>query len=104
MKRIIFYSLLLLQIFIILFLTYQFEKIDETGQFIQLETVEPEYPIDDFFYSGSMYVDYTINQIPMEKWNKPKHVDYNNRVYVVLKSDSEGMFHVKDISTKKVTK
>lgn len=103
MKQILFYLLLVVQLSVILFLVYQFEQIDRDGQQIKLETITPDYPIDDAYFDGSVYVDYEINQIKKEQWDDIESVNYNDRVFVLLKSDESGIYHVEKVSLKKIT-
>lgn len=103
MKRILFYLLLAVQLIVLLFLTFQFEKIDEQGKMIKIHTIKPEYPMYDFVFEDSMYVEYEINKIPQEKWNNSSTVDYNNRVYVLLKRDNNGIFQVEQASIDRLT-
>src|SRR5690625_1789393 len=103
MKRILFYLLIAVQVIAILFLTFQFEQIDEQGKMIQLRTNKPEYPIYDFIYERHMYVEYEINRIPEDKVSNANELDFDDRVYVLLKSGSDGVYQVERVSNKKLT-
>src|SRR5690625_495394 len=103
MKRILFYSLLVVQLIAILFLTFQFEQIEAQGKMIQLRTNKPEYPIYDFIYDRHMYVEYEINRIPEDKVSNADELDFDDRVYVLLKSGSDGVYQVEDVADKKLT-
>lgn len=103
MKRILFYTLIGAQLIIILVLTYEFNQIDMNGQQIKLQTIKPEYPIAHSHFDGSLPVDYEINEIQKHLWENNDSLDYNDRVYGLLESDENGIYHVQKASTTKLT-
>lgn len=102
MKRILFYLIILLQVIVIVFLTYQFEKIDRTGYEIKIQTLSPEFPVYGDFIDGDMYVEYDINKIQADRWKTPIPIDYNTPVYVLLEKDKTGVFRVRHAATEKI--
>lgn len=98
MKRILFYLFLFLQIILLLFLMFQFERGYDEAETIKLKTSVPDYYMDDDFYNevmgGTMYVDYEVSKIAADKWNNEETIDYNNRVYVLLEENDAGVFEV----------
>lgn len=102
MKRILFYLILILQVIVIGFLTYQFEKIDQTGHQIKIQTLSPKYPVYGDFIEGDVFVEYDINKITEDRWENTLPIDYNTPVYVLLQEDKTGVYRVRHASTDKI--
>lgn len=104
MKRIMFYSLVALQIIFVLVLVFQFERITSNGDEIEILT-KMEYSNDDYYYDliDTAYPEYEINDIPEGRWSSEKEdVSYNDKVYVLLKKSHDDFYKVETASTKKV--
>lgn len=105
MKRMMFFGIVLIQIVVIAILTFQFEAVDRTGKEITIKTLTPD---DDLYYDplmhigGTLYVEYDINRITEEKWNNSEPIAYNNRVYVLLEKNDEGIFEVVSASNQPI--
>lgn len=95
MKRILFYSALLLQIGIIVVLIIQSSMIDEYGKSIKLLTEKQEYyyPYDTSM-DQTMFVSYEINNIPKQKWETDLALNYNEKVYVLLEQGKDDLYEV----------
>ena len=102
MKRILFYLIIMLQVIVIGFLTYQFEKIDRTGHQIKIQTLSPNFPVYGDFIDGDMYVEYDINKIQEDRWEDSLPLDYHTPVFVLLQEDKTGVFRVRHASTDKI--
>ena len=97
MKRILFFSILLIQIAAIFILTFQFESVEQTGKEMMIKTIFPDEELyyDPMMYiDGTSYVEYDINRISEEKWNNSESIAYNKLVYVLLEKNEEGIFEV----------
>lgn len=88
MKRVLFYSLLFLQMIILLIVFFQFENFDGTkGEEIALKgKVEFVYDVENG--NQAYEVSYDLNRIEEEVWNITKDIPYNRRVYVTVERDT----------------
>lgn len=102
MKRLLFYLVILLQLFVLLFLIFQFEKIDQTGHEVKIQTLSSDFPVYDDFIRSDLYVDYDINKIASDKWNDSLPSDYNSRVYVLLQKDKMNVYRTREASADKL--
>src|SRR5690625_2193339 len=104
MKRVLFYVVLAIQGCVILFFVFQFERMEQGGTEIKLVTVEEkdvygyDYPLQD-----DAYVQYEITKIPDEMWSGSLNVNYNEMVYVLLRRDEDGIYHVEEASDNKLS-
>jgi len=103
MRRFLFYFMIIGQIVVISFLTYQFEQIDKTGYEIRVQTLKPDFPVYGDFIDGDMYVEYDINEISEEQWHISSSIDYNTPVYILLRADKNGVYRAHQASTNKLT-
>lgn len=95
MKRLLFYIFLLLQIVLLVILTGIFENFNDQGDVITIKTKIPDYYMyDDGIVKRTLYTEYEISNIDADKWNNENEIDYNNRVYVLLEENEEGIFEV----------
>lgn len=102
MKKLIFYGILVLQSVIILLISGQYYLIDRFGQEIKLK-VNPQDHEDEYFqYMDEMYLDYEILTVPEQKWSGVKEPNYNDKVYVLLKPNKDGIYEIKEASTSKL--
>ncbi|MFD1039001.1 GDYXXLXY domain-containing protein [Virgibacillus byunsanensis] len=102
MKRILFYGLLLIQVGILSILGIQYYLIDDYGvtvKLLQEDITGPKYQAYDV--GNDMYVDYEINTLPSDVWNMAESVDYNEKVYVLLEADENGVYHAVNASAEK---
>lgn len=103
MKRFLFYLLLLLQIAILFLLGVQYYFIDDYGRTVQLLSKHEEMTDTYGSYNQHMtYIDYEINFIAEDAWEIAEEVDYNTKIYVLLESDSDGVFHIAKANDQKI--
>lgn len=104
MRKSLFYIMLFTQACIIIFLTFQFQQIDQVGTEIKLITIdEKELDGYDYPFVEDAYVEYEITKIPQEKWTGSLDLDYSEVVYVLLQRDKDGIYHVKEASDMKLS-
>lgn len=91
MRRVWFYTLLILQAGVLLGIGVQYYLIGNVGKPISLLT---DYASSASFYpSDHNYIEYEINEIPQDIWKVETGIDYQEKVYVVLAPDEEEIYH-----------
>lgn len=104
MKRYLFYFVLLIQVLLIILLVVQNGLIDRYGKTVKLITEKNDY-IDNSFYEEDFYTEYEINKISKDQWKLAQAEDlaFNERVYVLLKEDEDGIYHVVEATDEQMT-
>mgnify|MGYP001499111811 CR=1 FL=1 len=100
MKQKMFVFLLIFQAIIICLVPLQHYLIDDFGETIVLQARKSP----DMYYSSNkdfLYIDYDINEIPEENWDISRDMDYQEKVYVVLRADEEGIYRLVRVTDKK---
>lgn len=101
MKRILFYLLLVFQVAVISFVAIQYKLIDDYGKEVNIlkEKSEP----DSYYYpEDGLHLDYEINDLSDEKWHAPDNMNTNEKVYVLLEADEDGVYHTVGAAKKKL--
>lgn len=100
MKRILFYLLLVLQVAVISLIAIQYKLIDNYGKEVNIlkEKSEP----DTYYYpEDELYLDYEISDLSDEEWHAPDDMNTNEKVYVLLEADKDGVYHTVEAAEKK---
>lgn len=97
MKRILFYSLLVVQAVVLLLLGSQNYLTKAYGEEVELLIKNQGYDM----YQGTTYVDYKINILTKDIWEIDEELNYRDKVYVVLTPDETGIFHATKATTEK---
>ncbi|MBO8156234.1 MAG: GDYXXLXY domain-containing protein [Bacillaceae bacterium] len=100
MKRVFFYVVTGLQALFLIAMSVSFYIMDDFGEVIRLETAPIDPP--DLFYGDYVSLRYEEERIEPEYWFGSKEVDRNEKIYVLLIPDEEGIYHVKAASDKKL--
>ncbi len=99
MRRILFYTALLIQLVVITVFIFQFERIHVTGTEIQIVTKETDaYGEYDYPLYQDAFVEYDISVIPEEKWTGSTDMNYNEKIYVLLEKGDNHVYEVKEAS------
>lgn len=101
MKRILFYTVIIIQIGVVALLGFQYTMIDKFGVPIKLELEDDSYEYYED-YQGNIHLSYKINMIPSSKWEVDKTAVYNERVYVLLEADENEVYHVVKATSEKI--
>lgn len=102
MKKIAAYTLISLQVILVLVLVVLYERFEENADEIKVKTTIEYVFMEGEQLVGDIYVDYHINQIDKEKAEAIPDLKYNRPVYVTLVENEAGYYDVKTISEKKV--
>ena len=94
MKRILFYTLLIFQAAVILLIAVQHYLINDYGETVKLLR-EKDSNSANYYYDDSDYVniEYEINTISQDIWEIDEELNYQEKVYIVLKPDDSGIYH-----------
>lgn len=101
MKRILFYIALIMQIVLILIIGFQDSVIERYGEEIMLKVERDNYKQYES-NKVNIYLNYEINKIPVSKWEVNDNASYNEKVYVLLESEDNSIYHVMRASSKKI--
>lgn len=102
MKRIIGYTLLILQIIFLTVVVFQLEAIDKDSEEITLLTSQNDYFYDEeYFLMDDMYVEYDVNKVKVSAWEIEEELSANHPVFVTLTKNDEGLHEVKMVTKKK---
>ena len=100
MKQKLFAILLLFQAAFILLVPLQHHLIGDYGKTIQLlGNLSPYYYYDET--RNILYFEYEINTIPEEKWEVSRELDFQEKLYVIVKPDENGIYEVVRATDKK---
>src|SRR5690625_2782767 len=103
MRTPLFYIVLFVQACIIIFFIFQLERIEQVGTEIRLVTLDERELHDyDYPFIDDAYLEYEITKVPKEKWSGPLNLNYSEKVYVLLQSDKDGVYHVEEASDAKL--
>lgn len=103
MKRILFYSILVIQVVVVGVIGWQYYLVEDFGMEIKLLREKPELgKYVPYYEYGNMHVDYEINAIDEDKWEAPDSIHYKEKVYVLLEEGDDGIYHVVRASDKKL--
>lgn len=100
-KRIGRYTIIVIQILIIVVLVYQFEQIDKKGTQIKLETKIDFLSNNEFNKHTDISVEYDINKVSYDAWKITDEINYNAQVYVTLTKSKNGSYKVKEVTKEK---
>lgn len=103
MKRVLFYTVLLLQIGILSIFAWQYFLMDHYGNTATLLTEQMDF---SWHKSNDLHTNihltYEIHKISDDQWQISEELNLNDLVYVLLELGEDGIFHVKKASTKKM--
>lgn len=108
MKRILFYSLILFQVITVSIVVIQYNLIDTYGKtatfIVHHYDEEDEYYYEENIQDFETYMfELEINNIPKDKWEGKKEVQYNDRVHVLLEENKNGVYEVVKATDKELT-
>src|SRR5690625_4538520 len=102
MKRIAFYGITIIQAIVLIGLALQYYLIDPYGQTIAVEVDLSKNDFINYEIYTPIYMTYEINEISQTNWHIAEDISYNDIVYVLLEEDADGIYRVKEATTKKV--
>ncbi|MGR9050877.1 GDYXXLXY domain-containing protein [Halobacillus faecis] len=96
-KRWWFYGLVTLQLLFLLLMSASYYAMDLWGQTITLKTA----PVDprDPFYGDYVTLDYTIEQIPEEKWLVEETLNRGEKIFLLLEENEDEIYELVEAST-----
>src|SRR5699024_214501 len=108
MKRILFYSLILFQVIAVSIVVIQYNLIDVYGKNATFKVhqydKEDEYYYEENIHDFDSYMfELEVNNISKGKWHGKKEIQYNDRVYVLLEENKEGIYEVVKATDKELT-
>lgn len=105
MKRILFYTLLIIQIIAVLLIVIQYNLIDTYGETKSFKINQSEEYFDsELIRDYDMYTfELDINEIPKEKFEGNPDFDYRDAIYVLLKKNKDGIYEVVKATEEKIT-
>ncbi|WP_217585961.1 GDYXXLXY domain-containing protein [Lentibacillus saliphilus] len=103
MKRLLFYGVIIIQFICLCLIPIQDQLISTFGETIQLKQ-DNHVRLNHRYQGGeTIYIDFEIHTISEENWMPTEEVAHNERIYVLLEADGEGIYHVKHASLTKPT-
>lgn len=90
MKTKLFAGFVGLQVLLLLAMSVYHTVLGETGEIIRLET-EPVDP-QDIFYGDYVTLRYEVESVPAEKWMSEQQPDRNEKVFVLLEENEDGIY------------
>ncbi|WP_077623088.1 GDYXXLXY domain-containing protein [Sediminibacillus massiliensis] len=101
MKKILFYSIVILQILFLAGMSGAYYLVEDWGEKVKLRT-EPIDP-QDVFYGDYVHLRYQAQNIDEEQWEgEQEDISRNTKVYVTLRENSDGFHEVERASVEKL--
>jgi hypothetical protein len=83
--------LLVFQVAVISLIAIQYALIGKYGETVEVLQKSPDPDMYDYQDDG-LYIDYEINYIPKNKWDLPKNIKHNEKVFVLLEANNDGLY------------
>lgn len=101
MRKHLFIGLLTIQLIIIIFFVLVFSTVELYGKPFQVITNDNSPANDKNQLTGYQYVEFAIDRIEKPEWQNEASPNYNDKIYVLLTENPEGIYELTDASLKK---
>ncbi|MDQ0351741.1 putative membrane-anchored protein [Alkalibacillus filiformis] len=101
MRRRVLFMAVGFQVVVLLFMVTSSYALDQFGKVITIQT--EAYDTEDVFYGDYVDISYVAETVRPENWFVTEGVKSNQRIYVLLTPDEQGVYHLKAASDREMS-